>query len=180
MQIERLRLKAAWLSALPFFLLARPTGSLLLTGAAVGAFGVFVRAWAAGSIAKSERLTTTGPYAHLRHPLYAGTLFVGLGLTLAGGHWIWPLLFLAFYAVVYTRVMRRESAALSETFGAEYRGYADQVPALLPRLTPFPSSDSRRELGFTMARYRRNREWETLVGFLAAWSLLAGKWWWGG
>ena len=40
---------------------------------------------AAGTIHKGEVLTTWGPYAHLRHPLYAGSFLIGGGLAIAGG-----------------------------------------------------------------------------------------------
>ena len=72
-----LRLKFVWLLVLPFLWFARPTLSLLAWGAPLAVLGLLLRAWAAGTIVKERELTTTGPYSHLRHPLYLGSLFIG-------------------------------------------------------------------------------------------------------
>lgn len=181
LDVARIRTRAAWLLALLYFWLARPTGALLLAGVAVGSAGLLLRAWAAGTVAKNERLTTGGPYAYVRHPLYLGSLLVGLGLTLAGGHWVWPALFLVFYAVVHARLVRDEAELLSQAFGDEHRAYVVQVPALVPRLRPYrPSGTTGSGGGFTLARYHRNREWRAALGFAAGWVVLAVKWAWGG
>ena len=52
--------------------------------------GLFIRAMAAGFIHKEKQLTTTGPYAFTRNPLYFGSFFLGLGITIAGGQWLFP------------------------------------------------------------------------------------------
>ena len=49
--------------------------------------GLAVRAWAAGVIKKDQELTTSGPYAFTRNPLYLGSLLLGSGGVLAGGVW---------------------------------------------------------------------------------------------
>ena len=182
MDVARLRTRAAWALALVYLWLARPTGTLLVAGFALGAAGLVVRAWAAGTVAKNERLTVSGPYAHVRHPLYLGSLLVGLGLTLPGGHWAWPALFLAFYVGVHARLVRDDEHRLAALFGEEHARWAREVPALLPRLgpwrppTPEPVSGSG---GFTLARYHRNREWRAALGFAAGWGVLVVKWMWG-
>jgi len=174
--MRRLRLRAVWLLILPFLWLARPTPALLAAGGALGALGLFLRGWAAGTIHKERELTTTGPYAFTRNPLYLGTFFLGLGIAMAGGHWIWPVLFLGFYAGVYGRTMRGEATLLGELFGERFQHYAANVPAFAPRLTPYraPGVEGR---GFTFDQYRRNREWEALLGAIAGFGFLAGKLW---
>jgi len=172
--LRRLRLRAVWLLILPFLWLCRPTLPLLVVGLALGALGLLVRGWAAGTIHKERELTTTGPYAHTRNPLYLGSFLLGLGVTLAGGQWWWPLLFLSFYAAVYGRTMVGEAALLTELFGERYRLYAANVPSVLPRLTPWRAPDVEGG-GFTFAQYRRNREWEALLGAVAGFGFLAAK-----
>ncbi len=61
--------------------------------------------------------------------------FLGVGITLAGGHWVWPARFVAFFAAVYGRTMVGERKLLEELFGDRYRTYAANVPALLERVT---------------------------------------------
>lgn len=177
--MRRLRLKAVWLLILPFLWFARPTPPLLVLGAGLALIGLSIRAWAAGTIHKERELTTTGPYAFTRNPLYVGSFFLGLGITLAGGHWLWPALFVVFYAGVYGKTMAGERALLTELFGDRYRAYAANVPAVVPRLSPWREA-GREGGGFTWAQYKRNREWEAAVGAVVGFAFLAGKWVLGG
>lgn len=170
--MRQLRLRAVWLLVLPFFWFADPSPNLLLVGAALAAMGLWIRGWSAGTIHKDEELTTSGPYAHTRNPLYLGSFFIGVGVTLAGGHVIWPLVFLAFYAGVYTRTMAGEARHLSGLFPERYARYAAAVPGFLPRLTPY---EDREGGGFRWSQYRRNREWEAALGALAAFGVLGAK-----
>ena len=172
MNMRRLRLRAVWLLIIPFLWYARPTPLLLGIGAGLGALGLFIRGWAAGTIHKEKELTTTGPYAFTRNPLYVGSFFLGLGITLAGGQWVWPVLFLAFYGGVYGRTMKGEAALLTELFGERFRHYAAHVPAFAPRLTPYRAPGVEGG-GFTLAQYKRNREWEAGLGALAGFGFLA-------
>lgn len=169
--MRKLRLKAVWLIVLPFFWFATPTPRLLFFGAALAVVGLWIRGWSAGTIHKDQELTTSGPYAFTRNPLYLGSFFIGLGVSIAGGHWIWPVIFLAFYATVYSRTMAGEAAHLGRLFPGQYRAYSEGVPAFLPRLTPYGGGGG----GFRWAQYRRNREWEASLGALAAFALLGAK-----
>jgi protein-S-isoprenylcysteine O-methyltransferase Ste14 len=176
LNLRPLRLRAVWLLVIPFLGLARPTPGLLLLGAGLGLVGIVIRGWAAGNIRKDRKLTTSGPYAFTRNPLYVGSFFLGLGATLAGGHWVWPTIFLVFYGAVYGRTMAGEAELLTELFGHNYRDYAANVPPFFPRLTPYRGSEGAGG-GFTFAQYRRHREWHAAVGALAGFAFLAGKLW---
>ena len=118
-------------------------------------------------------MATAGPYAFVRHPLYLGGLLIGLGLTLAGGHWIWPTTFLLFYVRMYSATIGYEEAQLERLFGDAFRAYRARVPRLLPRLLPGPGGSL--EGGFTLARYIRNGEWNVLLGVAAGLGMLGGK-----
>lgn len=180
--MRKLRLKAVWLLVIPFFWYAQPSPRLLAVGAALTALGLWIRGWSAGTIHKDETLTTSGPYAFTRNPLYVGSFFIGIGVSLAGGHWIWPVLFLAFYLTIYTRTMAGEVRHLSALFPEEYAEYAAHVPGFLPRLTPYRAwagdAQAVHQAGFRWSQYRRNREWEASLGALAAFALLAAKVYW--
>jgi protein-S-isoprenylcysteine O-methyltransferase Ste14 len=171
-----------WLIVLPFLWFSRPTVTLLATGAVVVTIGLWIRAWAAGTIHKDEDLTTTGPYAYTRNPLYLGSLLIGLGVSTAGGHWIWPLTFLLFYFGVYSRTMAAEASHLAQLFPKGYAEYAESVPSFLPRVTPYRAAKISDDAaaGFRWTQYRRNREWEASLGAAAAFTLLVAKVVWPG
>ena len=167
-----LRTKSAWLIAVPFFVLASPTPARLAVGAALSAIGLALRGWSAGTIHKNETLTTSGPYAFVRNPLYVGSFLIGGGLAVAGGSWLWLVLFLVFYAALYGPTVASEAERLTEQFGHRYVEYATQVPAFIPRLTPFRASSGDAVGEFRWSQYERNREWEALLGAAAAFALL--------
>ena len=82
---------------------------------------------------KTGALATSGPYARIRHPQYAGFVLVMLGFLFQ-----WPtLLTLAmfpFLVWMYMRLARSEEAEVRREFGRTYAAYADRVPAFIPRL----------------------------------------------
>ena len=180
LSLRRLRLRAVWLLVVPFLLLARPTPALLALGGALAALGAALRAWAAGFIHKERELSTAGPYAHTRNPLYLGSFLIGLGVTVAGGRWPFVLLFLGFFALVYGRTIRAEARLLEERFGARYVEYARHVPLFVPRPLPYRTGtmEGPTSGGFTVERWRRNREYEALLGVVAGFAFLALKLLW--
>lgn len=177
--LRKLRLRAVWFLIIPFYYFATPFAAALAVGVALGVVGLAIRAWAAGSIWKNEELATTGPYAYTRNPLYVGSFLLGLGVTMAGGQWIFVVLFLAFYLTVYRATALHEEAALEEAFGEPYRTYAAAVPPFVPRLSPYRQGGSgvgtgtgAETGGFSLAQYMRNREWEAGLGASAGYGVL--------
>lgn len=81
---------------------------------------------------KSHTLATTGPYARMRHPQYAGFILVMLGFLFQ-----WPtiLTLLMFPVLVwmYTRLAKLEEADAKREFGQAWDTYARQTPAFIPR-----------------------------------------------
>ncbi len=174
---RKIRLRAVWLLILPFLWFAVPSPMLLAIGMGMAAFGLSLRASAAGFIHKDRELTTTGPYAFTRNPLYLGSFFLGLGITVAGGNPLFVGLFVVFFAVVYTRTIRHETRQLQAAFGEDYTEYARSVPVFIPRLTPYRRSSSDGSAGFSSQRWKRNREYEALLGALAGFGLLMLRMW---
>ena len=176
LDLRRLRLRAVWLLIIPFYIYASPTTILIWWGAGVSAAGLALRAWAAGSIQKDRELATTGPYAHTRNPLYLGSFILGVGVTVAGGRWVFGVAFLVFFLVVYRATVLCEAAELKARFGERYRVYVEEVPSVLPRIIPYHGERSESPPGgYSRARYMRNREWEAALGAVAAFGVLALK-----
>ena len=146
-------------------------------GMLISAAGLLLRGWSAGTIRKGETLATSGPYAFVRNPLYVGSFLIGAGLAVAGGAWLWLVLFLGFFVVVYGPTVTAEAERLTEQFGQRYVDYSAAVPAFIPRLTPFRGSEPD-SASFAWSQYERNREWEALIGTAAAYGALALKMVW--
>src|SRR5215472_6634973 len=130
--VARLRVPSGFLLVLVLAWVSRPTTESLLRGLPLALAGLGLRGWAAGCLAKNQRLATAGPYAHIRNPLYIGTLLVAAGLAIASRS-IWlALLFGAVFLLVYLPVIQLEEQHLRDIF-PEYVEYAGRVPALWPR-----------------------------------------------
>ena len=71
--VARLRVPSGFLLVAAFAWLASPSSTSLLAGVPVSIFGLLLRAWAAGHLAKNQNLAISGPYSYIRNPLYAGT-----------------------------------------------------------------------------------------------------------
>jgi len=174
LSIKQIRLGLGWLAAPLYVVVADPTPRLLGLGAAVAVVGLLIRGWAAGTIHKNKVLTTGGPYAFTRNPLYLGTFFMGLGLAIASNRWYVWLAFAALFIGVYGATIRHEARNLERWFGDDYRRYAAEVPLFLPRPTPYRPAEPH-PTSFDLKRYLRNREYEAALGMLVGFLALAAK-----
>lgn len=162
--LDTVRLKLVWLLLPVLLCLAAPSLLSLLLGVVVGLFGLGIRLWAAGYIDKLNKLTTHGPYAYTRNPLYLGTLVIGLGFAIAASKVSLVLVCLAFFYFVYLPKVRQEATELEKKFGDQYLGYAQMVRLILPAVKPYRDSLSEgRSCCFSLRRYLLNREWEALL-----------------
>jgi protein-S-isoprenylcysteine O-methyltransferase Ste14 len=155
-------------------LAAAPTRGSIAIGLFVAACGLSLRSWGAGHLVKRDELVTSGPYAHLRHPLYAGTLLISAGLGVALGPVGWGLLAGtgAWFAGLYFPAKeRRESHLLEARYGLDYVRYRARVPALLPRPRD-PVFASSPPQPWRLARYSENNELGTLLGVVALAALI--------
>ena len=169
---QRWRVPLGFLIAPIFILLAKPQTWTLALGGAIGLIGLGLRAWASGHLRKNHALATTGPYAYTRNPLYLGSFLIGVGFTVASGRWEIAVLFAVLFLGIYVPVMRVESRTLEQLFGHKYRRYADAVPMFLPRLTRYHGAA---QAEFDAALYKRYREYQAALGFVAAFAILVAK-----
>ena len=107
-------------------------------GGAIFAVGLALRVWAQTHLHFRLRtgmsLTVTGPYSHVRNPVYIGNVFMASGVCV-GCELLWMVpLVLLWLAALYTFVVRYEEAALRERYGEGYEAYRDRVPRWFPRL----------------------------------------------
>jgi hypothetical protein len=168
----RWRVRLGYPVAVIYWLLATPSPRWILVGGSIVLIGLLVGASAAGYLRKSEELATSGPYARTRNPLYFGSSLLAAGFAIAGASWWAAGVVMVYFAVFYYAVMRNEEQELRERYGSAFEEYAARVPLFFPR--PF---DSRSGTGapdgppakeFSWTQYRRNREYQALVGTIAA------------
>lgn len=173
----RWRVRLQFLLVVPVLWFARPTPRLLAVGAGLVLLGLAVRAWATGHLRKDSPLTVSGPYAHLRHPLYLGSGLILAGFAVASGR-VWLAALLAFYfLLLFVPVMGREERERRAAAPELYAAYAAQVPAFLPRLRPARSGEA--AVTYDAGLYRRSREWRAALGCGLLLALLCAKLLWG-
>ena len=162
---RKVRLRIGFLFGIAYLVFARPTPGSLLLGLPVALAGLLIRAWAAGHIVKNEQLTTTGPYAHSRNPLYFGSFLIASGFALAA-HWSLLLVVIALFVFIYGPTIEQERSAISARFPEDYSRYEANVPAFAPRLTPWRGQSE--EESFSFSLYMRQREWQAGLAYVAA------------
>lgn len=167
---RRIRVPLGFAFAALYLWLAHPTIRSLLLGAGLVALGLALRALASGHVQKNELLTTTGPYAYTRNPLYLGSLILAVGFAIAARSlWVGLILVILFLAI-YLPVIRSEEQYLAQRF-PEFADYAARVPRLLPRISTLSDSSS----AFSWALYWKHREYNATLGSLVIMAALVAK-----
>lgn len=137
-------------------------------GIALVFLGEIVRFWSNGYISKDVEIATGGPYAHVRNPLYFGSLLLAVGLGLISGLGVWGVAaMVAVFFLFHLAAISYEEAFLTAKFGAPYLEYVSRVPRLLP--SPWPRTAGKGR--FEWAQAVRNRE-PTTAGYQVLFVLL--------
>lgn len=160
--LARWRVTGGFVAAVVLLVLARPTWESWRAGLLIAAIGECIRIWAAGHLEKSREVTRSGPYRFVRHPLYAGSMVMALGVAFAARGAAAALVAGLYMGVTILAAVQVEEEHLRQTFGSTYDDYAAS------RAEPM-----RRR--FSVARAMRNREYRAVVGLLAGFGLLALK-----
>ncbi len=165
---RRLRLPLGFLLAALYLAFGpRPSPLTLAVGGGLALVGLAIRAWAAGHIVKNDRLATTGPYAHTRNPLYFGSFLIAAGFAIAA-HWSLLLVVVAFFVLVYGPTIEKERVKISARFPDEYARWQQNVPAFVPRPTPWRDPMVVETDRFSPSLYMRHGEWRAGLGFILA------------
>lgn len=111
--------------------------ALMVTGAALNILGrVYLKSnWANQiKIYENHWLVTTGPFALVRHPLYASLIWMLVGGGLVYSNLAGLLLALTvFVPMMYVRA-KKEEALLGEAFGEQYSRYRRRTGMFLPKV----------------------------------------------
>lgn len=177
----RLRFLPVALAVGSALLWLEPRPASLALGSTVVLLGLALRAWGAGHLIKREQLIVSGPYAHVRHPLYLGTLLICAGFGVALGTVGWGLFALVsvwFFGSYFPAKERQESQLLEQRYGGVYAFYRSRVGALTPSVAGFRVSSAAhaeepRALAWSGSRYADNNELGTALGVALALGLIA-------
>jgi protein-S-isoprenylcysteine O-methyltransferase Ste14 len=93
----------------------------------------------AARIQADPKLVTSGPYAHVRHPMYLGVILAAVGTLILYRTWS-GLVFSILMLGLAVRA-RREERLLATEFGNAWEGYAAKVPMWLPALRGWRHAD---------------------------------------
>jgi hypothetical protein len=134
--------------------------------------GLWLRGYASGYVKKNQELTTTGPYAHTRNPLYLGSMLIAAGFAVALMSWPVALVLAIGFLVIYVPVIASEERFLRATFPG-FEDYCRSVPRLFPRLTPARKPNDGNSGRFSLALYLKHREYNALLGAVLLYLSLA-------
>ncbi len=137
---------------LPFLLLMiifqHATIISMIIGFAVALFGEFWRLWGvcyAGSETRTTNgvgatfLVVTGPYAHVRNPLYIGNMMMYLGIGIMSMS-LFPylqIIALLFFFWQYSVIISEEENFLKGKYEKNFENFLNSVPKLIPKITKY-------------------------------------------
>jgi protein-S-isoprenylcysteine O-methyltransferase Ste14 len=166
------RRTVVYLCCLTVLFLAKPYWPLFIAGLCFIAAGEGLRLWACGYLRKNKDVIMSGPYAHVKNPLYVGTFLIAVGFCLAGSNPHHPVskyvlfillpLFLAVFVLYYFPYkIRVEGDRLFKRFGDKFSEYDKNVPHFFPRLSAYKSPLASGE-GWDLKLLSENSEYGTL------------------
>lgn len=165
-KFAKIRVLSGHIFLLIVILLADPSRTYFLPFIIVGTifffFGLTIRILAAGTLVKAEELITGGIYQMTRNPLYLGSLFLGLGLTIMSAQPFLILLYFIIFLPIYNMMINIEEQFLANAFGKGFDDYRKKVPKLFPA----PGAPPGLGVNFSWSRYRKNRELSGNIAFV--------------
>lgn len=107
------------------------TGGVILTLA--GVILCFIASGRLQEASKEKKLAVTGPYRHVRHPIYLTIYIMSAGLGLLFFAWLWYAVLVVFLPLWLIECMNEEKG-LTMAFGNEYEEYKKRTGMFFPRL----------------------------------------------
>jgi len=134
--------------AIAVIILAQPSWLSYFGGLLIVLLGESIRIWGVGYAGSATRTTSgvggdilvvSGPFAHVRNPLYLGNFILSLGICVMAWPWMpWMLLiYIVLFGVQYGFIISLEEEHLQKKFGAEYSEYMKNVPRFFPRFSSY-------------------------------------------
>ncbi len=116
-----------------------PSFSQIIYGLVLIFAGQLWRLWSAGVIGlyrgenvKALKLSTKGPYALMRNPLYFGNFMIGIGWAVIAGLNAVIVFVISFIVLYVLVIIPYEEDFLMKKFGGEYESYCERVKRFWP------------------------------------------------
>ena len=160
--LARRRVPLGFVAAAVTLVFAQPTWATWRAGLLIAFAGECLRLWATGHLEKGREVTRSGPYRFLRHPLYAGSIVIAIGVAVASRSIAVAAVAAVYMGLTISAAIRFEETQLRQAFGSTYDDYrASRADPMMRR--------------FSFARALRNREYRALGGLILGFALLALK-----
>jgi protein-S-isoprenylcysteine O-methyltransferase Ste14 len=112
-------------------------------GGVVTCLGIGLFAWAHQALGKNwtailassekQKMVITGPYRHVRHPMYTAFFVIGFGFLFLSANWFVSIIYLGTLTMMYMARVSAEEKMMIDHFGNDYREYMKRTGRLLPR-----------------------------------------------
>jgi protein-S-isoprenylcysteine O-methyltransferase Ste14 len=155
-------------------LFARPTAASFAWGLPLALLGEAIRLWGVSLAGSSTRVTgevgaielvTSGPFAHVRNPLYLGNILLYVGMGIASNA-LFPWLQaagLCWFAFQYSAIVGLEEDFLRTRFGEEYERYCAAVPRFIPSPRRYDAGGIQPELSWARGLRSDRRSLQAIV-----------------
>jgi protein-S-isoprenylcysteine O-methyltransferase Ste14 len=158
--LARYRISFSLLFVIVYLIISKPSLQFFFFGVPLIIAGEALRIWASGYLHKATKLTTSGPYAFIRNPLYLGNFLLGLGFILIAWNLFLFIVFLLLFVFLYYITIRFEEQRMLKLFDKHYLHYKHCVPSIIPRLPPYQGEKEK----FKWKQVKKNREYRAIVG----------------
>ena len=174
---------------IPFLILMlifeNATVASLIIGFAISLIGEALRLWGVSWAGSETRrtgevggtfLVISGPFAHVRNPLYVGNiiLYLGLGIMSMALFPYLQIIAILFFIVQYLFIVKEEENFLKTKYTSDYEKYIENVPRFRWRLTPY-KNESIEQPEFILSKGLKS-ETRSLQAFSIAALLIIVKW----
>ena len=116
-----------------FAVLSQPTLYFFILGCLLVLDGLLIRLYASGFVYKNKELSTSGPYAYVRHPLYTGNILILIGISFAADSISALVISIIFFWFYYPAAIEYEDRKLKSLFPDSWDSWSQQTPALMPK-----------------------------------------------